>query len=306
MNHIQNPDVSRMLALIALFEGSSGGRINTWDEQYLSLGTMHFAVGQGSGVRFLQRVHELDPAGTLACLGRDFTAAIAAGPQSIKTFCRDRVWRTRTWGRAFVALSRLEAFKRADAEACEPYLNGALLIARRYNLRSERGLMFALDRSVQQGWGARTLVDAGYRKLPAGAAESTVLKTLARDYSLSALPKYRDVVYARALTCATGDSAGTGYPGSINLERQYGISGTRPWRLAGEPIKDAGLRVFLEDAGGRNIVWDGDESGVYGGVPLKRNWLTEVRDTLPRDTRTKLRGIFVTVFSDGALLLERE
>ncbi|PIG96882.1 glycosyl hydrolase [Deinococcus sp. UR1] len=303
------PLTTNMLALIALFEGSARGQINVWDEQYLSLGTLHYAVGQGSGARFLQRVYQLDPAGTLACLGKDFTAAIKAGVPAIKAFCRTRVWQTGTrWNGAFVALSRLPAYQQADMELAQPYLDAAQRVARRYGLTSERGLAWALDRCVQQGGSLRSHVEFVFKMLQPGLREDEVMDALSRAYAATANPKYRNVVLARSLTVAHGNNLRSKYPGSVSLERQYGISGTRPWNPANAPAPAAptGLRVFLEDPAGRNILWDGDQSDVYGGVPLKNAWLTEVRDTLKRGSRTALRGIYVTVFDDGALLLERD
>ncbi|MCD0168012.1 glycosyl hydrolase [Deinococcus sp. 23YEL01] len=305
------PLTTNMLAMLSLFEGSQNGRINVWDEQYLSLGTLHYAVGQGSGARFLQRVYQLDPAGTLTCLGKDFTAAIKAGVPSIKVFCRDRVWKTGTrWNGAFVALSRLAAYKQADTEMAQVYLDAAQRLARHYGLTSERGLAWAFDRCVQQGGGIRDHVEFVFKMLPPGLREDDVMDALARAYAATANPLYREVVSARSLTVAHGNNLRSKYPGSVNLERQYGIALTRPWDTASPPTPTpapvTGLRVFLEDSSGRNVLWEGDQSDVYGGVQLKNALLTNLRGTLPRGKRTSTNGIFVTVFADGALLLERD
>jgi len=219
-----------IVRLISLFEGSAGGAINVWDEQYLSFGALHFAVGQGSGVRLLSRIQQLDPHGFAACLGPQFAAAVQSGPASTVAFCKDQVWKSGIrWRNAFVLLARLDAYKQANRELTRPYLDQAQVVATRYGLTSERGLAFAMDRCVQQGAGVRKAVDSAYQQVK-GGEEWAVMKALAVAYALSANPKYISVVKARAMTVALGSSAQTGYPGDVNVERDYGISPRRDWR----------------------------------------------------------------------------
>ncbi|TDE87341.1 glycosyl hydrolase [Deinococcus sp. S9] len=292
---------TRLLAMIALFEGSSGGRINVWDEQYLSLGTLHYAVGQGPGARFLMRVYELDPVGTLSCLGAPFVQAIKGGPASIRAYCKANVWKTENrWNKAFAALSRLPAYQQADAELAEPYLQGAVALARRYGLTSERGLAFALDRCVQQGTAVRGAVDQAYARVK-GQDEVSVMAALAEAYAHTANPKYLDTVRKRSLTVAKGCSRLSGYPGDVDLERDFGLRLDRPW----EGVAPGVPRVFLVDGGGKTVEWDGDESGVYGGQPLTRAWFAQMALVYPPGTQTQVGGVSLERFADGAIRLNK-
>lgn len=316
------PLSTRVLALVALFEGSAGGKINVWDEQLLSLGTMHFAVGQGSGVRFLQRVYQLDAAGTLACLGPDFTAAIKAGPQALTAFCRARVWRSgETWTNAFKALSRLDAYATADAEACRPYLQGGQGIARRYGLTSERGLAFAVDRAVQQGWGVREAVERAYQSAK-GKSEEDVMVALTLAYANSANPTYRQTVLRRALTVARGGTSftvgatvrRTGYPGDFNLSRDFGLSAARGWVMGPGDVDGDGVpdiapgvpRVFLTDTGGTVRLWDGKDTGAgYAGLPVRVPEMVRLAGLVEPGASKIMGAARVTRYLDGALHLER-
>lgn len=301
------PLETRMLAMIALFEGSGGGRINTWDEQLLSLGTLHFAVGQGVGARFLARVHELDPAGYLACLGDQCTDATKRGVPAIQAFCRVNIWKTRTWQPAFTALSRLDAYRQADREFAKPYLDSAKVIARRYGLTSERGLAWALDRCVQQGGGVRPAVERAYAGVK-GKDEVTVMSTLANAYASSANPKYAGTVRARSLTVAFGTSARTGYPGSVDLLRDFGLRGNVAWD---QPTPTPGVpTLFLEDGGGKNVTWNGDETLAYQGQPLTRAWLSGLALVYPAGTKTQVttpngKTLIIEIYEDGAVQLRR-
>lgn len=297
------PLTVRMLAMIALFEGSRNGGINVWDEQLLSLGTMHFAVGQGTGARLLMRVQQLDPAGTLACLGPQFVAAIKGGPETIKAFCRVNVWKTgNRWQAAFTSLSRLPAFVQADSEAAEPYLASARAIADRYSLTTERGLAWALDRCVQQGGTPRPFVDQTYAKVRT-QDEVSVMVALAGAYAATANPKYAGTVRARSLTVARGDSAGTGYPGGVNLVRDFGLRQDSPWRQGAVP------KLFLTDGAGQVIEWDGNESGRYGGQPLTRAWVAQLATVYPAGSKATLTTptgtVSLEVYADGALHLRK-
>lgn len=292
--------------MIALFEGSSGGRINTWDEQYLSLGTLHYAVGQGSGARFLMRVRELDAGNVRRILGTDFDAAIAGGVASIQRFCRANVWRSQRWNRAFAELSRLPAFAQADAELAQPFLEGARNIAKRYGLTSERGLAFALDRCVQQGWGVRPAVDNVFRsKCLSGAGEVVKMRHLALTYANSANPKYRNVVLARSLTVAYGDSHTRNadepaYPGDVNLARDFGIRQTVPW-------KQFVPKLFLVDPVGKTVEWNG-VAGEYNGYLVNNASLLALAVAYPPGTVTTLgtdKKVKLEVFADGAMKMTR-
>lgn len=295
------PDLeTRILKMVSLFEGSAGGKINTYDEQYLSLGSIHYAVGQGSGARFLMRVAALDPASFRAILGEDFFRAASAGVYAVQQYCRVNVWRTGArWQPAFTRLSQLPAYATADAELARPYLDGGQTLAVHYGLHSERGLAFCVDRAVQQGWGVRDSVDAVYVKLPLGWAEGAVMASLATAYADSANPKYRNVVLARALTVAQGSSVRSRYPGSVDLERDFGLSGTRRWDGVGE------TRVFLT-VGARRALWDGKPGAVYGGQPLTPAWVSQMALVYPPGTVTRLSPtLSLRVFEDGALLLTK-
>lgn len=291
---------TRILKMIALFEGSSGGRINVWDEQYLSLGTLHYAVGQGGGARFLMRVAALDPASFRAILGEDFYRAACAGVYAVQQYCRVNVWRTGAqWQPAFTRLARLPAYATADAELARPYLDGGQALAMHYNLTSERGLAFCVDRAVQQGPGVRESVDAVYVKLPLGWREGAVLSALASAYAQSANPKYRDVVLARSLTVAQGSSARSRYPGNVELERDFDLSAARPWNGLGLP------RVFLT-VGTQRALWDGKPGAVYGGQALTPEWVSQMALVYPPGTSTRLSPtLSLRVFEDGALLLTK-
>lgn len=289
---------TKLLTLIALFEGSAGGRINTYDGQLLSLGTLHYAVGQGPGVRFLERVVALDPAGALSCLGPQFTQAIKAG-QTVQ-FCRKHVAGSKRWDRAFVALSRLPAFAQADAELAENYFRIAEQIAGRYRLTSERGLAFAFDRAVQQGGKVRPLVERAYQQ-HRNSDEVTRMRALAEAYADSANPRWHDTVRARALTVATGSSAGTGYPGRVNLETGYGISAARPWVAPADPY---GVVKLVVPGGGEELVWNGRD--IYHQQNL-RELVPQLRQVYPRCTGPHEYGGVLKVWHrcNGELVLER-
>lgn len=295
----------RILAMLSLFEGSKGGAINTWDEQFLSLGTMHFAVGQGTGARFLMRVYELDPAGTLACLGAPFVAAIKGGVGSIQAFCRVNVWKTGSkWQGAFTALWRLPAYGQADVEFCKGYLDAGQHLADHYGLTTERGLAWATDRCVQQGEKIRPSVEAAYAGVR-GRGEVTVMAALANAYADSA--SYKEVVRQRSLTVAFGASVyvdgngvqrRTGYPGDVSLERDFFISLSRPWRLPDLP------RVFMkEPSSGKNVQWGGNEGDIFAGQRITRAWVAQMQTVYPAGTNTVIGKLRLVVAPDGALLL---
>ena len=288
---------TKLLTLVALFEGSAGGRINTYDGQLLSLGTLHYAVGQGPGVRFLERIAALDPAGVLSCLGPQFTQAIKAG-QTVQ-FCRTHVAGSKRWDRAFVALSRLPAFAQADAEHAENYFRIAEQIAGRYGLTSERGLAFAFDRAVQQGGKVRPLVEQAYARTKS-ADEVTRMRALAEAYADSANPRWHDTVRARALTVATGSSAGTGYPGRVNLEAGYGISAARPWAGPADPYGT----VLLVDPSGKQVRWNGSDR--YNGQDL-RELVPQLRQVYPQPGGPWEYGgvLQIWVRRNGDMVLER-
>lgn len=308
MNSLQQ----NMLRAISLFEGSSGGRINVWDEQLLSFGTFHYAVGQGPGIRFLQRVCELDAAGFMACLGGDFLAAVRGGPATILDFCRRMVWRSgNRWSAGFAALSRLPAYQQADVELAAPYLKGARALAMRYGLHSERGLFWCLDRCVQQGPTPRPYVDRVFRSLPKGLKEEEVMAALAGAYAATANPLYRATVYRRSLTAAYGGTRyvkggrvlTTGYPGAVNFERDYGISLSRPW------AKKADLpRVFYR-VGKKNVLWDGKPmKGLYGGERITAEWVARWAALYGPGASAVIGnspGVKLTVYPDGNFQLDK-
>ena len=227
----------RILKMVGKFEGSANGTINAWDEQYLSVGTLQYAVKGGSGVKFLTRIYQLDGAGYLACLGEEFTAATKAGPDALRTFCRNRVWKQAVrWQRCFTRLSKMAAYAQADEECAVSYFQMGEKIAERYHLTSERGLAFAVDRCVQQGGAVRSEVEKAYRALDLPVPEFIIMKALSNAYAESANPRYTEVVRQRALTVALGRSTGTsehdqgtGYPGDIDLMRDYGIRPDAAW-----------------------------------------------------------------------------
>ncbi|ABW35099.1 Glycosyl hydrolase family 46 related protein (plasmid) [Deinococcus geothermalis DSM 11300] len=303
------PLTVRLLAMIALFEGSAGGKINVWDEQYLSLGTLHYAVGQGSGARFLMRVYELDPAGTLACLGTPFVQAIKGGAPAIKAFCRDNIWKTGTkWQQAFTALSRLPAYQQADAELAAPYLASGQALAHRYGLHSERGLAWAFDRCVQQGGSPRPKVEKAYAQVK-GKPEQAVMEALALAYAESANPRYLQTVKQRSLTVARGSSATSGYPGNVNLEAQFGLRLSAPWCDCAPPqpeIVPGVPRVFLYVPDSqRTILWDGDETDVYGGQRLTKAWLSQMALVVPVGGQTTVGALRIKRYGDGAFQLKK-
>lgn len=302
------PLTTRLLALIALFEGSRGGAINVWDEQLLSLGTLHYAVGQGSGARFLMRVQELDPAGYLACVGPHLAEATGRGIPAIQAFCRVNIWKSGTkWAPAFAALSRLPAFAQADRELAEPYLQSARTLARRYGLTSEVGLAWAFDRCVQQGGSVRPHVDAVYARVK-GQSEGAVMCALANAYAATANPKYAGVVRARSLTVAQGSSARSGYPGHVDLRRDFGLRAEVPWDA---PQTAPGVpRVFLVDGGGKTVLWGGKQSDVYAGQPLTHAWLSQLPLLYPPGSKATLTtptgdSLALEVFPDGAIKLSK-
>lgn len=285
----------KLLKLIALFEGSQNGRINVWDEQYLSVGTLHYAVRQHSGVRFLKRIQQLDPHGTRRCLGAGFASALKGRTPSVIAYCRRYVWRkSRAWATPFQRLSRLPAYAQADRECAKPYLDGARRIARRYNLTSERGLAFAFDRCVQQGTKARPHVDRVHAQVR-GQTETQRMEALARAYADTANPKYRTVVLRRALTVARGGTYQTGYPGRFDLSRDYGISSSVPWDTPP-------LRVFLQYPQG-NRHWDGKPRDYYG-KPLSVAWLSGLKEKYRAGQKVMLSDrVQLEVYADGALQL---
>ena len=224
------PLQARILLMVGMFEGSKNGTINVWDEQFLSVGTLQYAVKGGSGVRFLARIRQIDPEGFMHCLGTDFTRATVAGPEALREYCRTQVWKQLDrWQPAFRNLAQLPAYAQADSECAKWYLDSGMQIAEHYGLTSERGLAFAVDRVVQQGGKTRSEVELAVKKLGKGTPEWQVMKVLALAYAATALPQYAGVVRARALTVATGSSKGTGYPGKVDLELDYGLSPTVAW-----------------------------------------------------------------------------
>jgi hypothetical protein len=227
-----NPNLTvKILSMIATFEGSANGNINVWDEQLLSMGTMHFAVLAGPGGAFLRRIQQLDPAGYRRVLGQPFSDATKAGQAALVTFVRGNVYRQPArWRAPFQALSRLPAWAAADAEACAPFLQAGVGLAIHYRLITERGLAWAVDRCVQQGPAVRPVVEAVFGKLASGTAEYNVMKELALAYAGSANPKYAAVVLARSLTVALGSSADSKYPGDVNLLLDYGIDYNARWK----------------------------------------------------------------------------
>lgn len=315
----KTPLETRLLALIALFEGSRGGVINTYDEQFLSLGTLHYAVGQGSGARFLMRIQELDPAGYLSCVGAPMSEATKRGVATLQAFCRNSIWKTgKRWQPAFTALSRLPAYAQADMEAAQPYLEGARKIARRYGLTSERGLAWAFDRCVQQGPGVRPHVDKVYAGVR-GQGEVAVMTALTMAYAATANPKYAGVVRARSLTVAKGGTSyreadgkflyKTGYPGDVDLERDFGLSLTRPWdapkfKPRPEEVVPGVPRLFLVDGGGKTVEWDGTQAP-YAGQMLTKAWLSQIALMYPRGTKAVVGKLGIEVFDDGAIKLSR-
>ncbi len=218
----------RILKMVGKFEGSANGTINVWDEQYLSVGTLQYAVKGGSGVKFLTRIYQLDRSNFTHILGADFAAATAKGPDALREFCRTQVWKQlNRWQPAFRALSKLAAYAQADEECAVAYFQQGEVLAERYGLTSERGLAFAVDRCVQQGGSFRPAVDAAFKRLPLPVPEFVIMKALANAYADSA--NYKDVVRKRALTVALGSSEDTGYPGDVDLERDFGIRPHTPW-----------------------------------------------------------------------------
>lgn len=222
--------ITRLLALMGQFEGSKDGTINVWDEQYLSVGTLHFAVRAGSGYRFLRRIYDLDPVGYAYALGKPFAEATANGQAALTEFCRVNVWKKpNTWQPSFRRLARRAAYDQADRECAQSYIDGAIKIAKRYGLTSERGLAFALDRCVQQGPQPRRYVDLAFLKLPAGLPEYQVMKVLARAYAETAKPKYKQTVLQRSLTVALGNTTDSGYPANFTLFERFGIRPDKAW-----------------------------------------------------------------------------
>ena len=292
----------RILMLMALFEGSAGGKINTWDGEFLSLGSIHYAVGQGSGARFLIRVQQLDPAGYLACLGAPMSEATKRGVAALQAFCRVNIWKTGArWQPAFTALSRLDAYAQADAECAQPYLDGGRALARRYGLSSERGLAFCMDRAVQQGPAPRAHVDRVYARVK-GQGEQAVMVALAHAYAATANPKYAETVRRRSLTVAYGTSSLSGYPGAVDLARDFDLTLTRLWDAPDVP------RVFLREPDtGKNLTWDGDESAVYGGQRLSAAWVAQMLTVYPPGAKTRVSPtLTLQVYDDGALQLTKE
>lgn len=63
-------------------------------------------------------------------------------------------------------------------------------------------------------------------------------------------------------------------------------------------------RVFMRDPSGTNIVWDG-KATVYGGQAVNADWVSQMALAYPPGAKTTLGKLRLTVYSDGALQLER-
>lgn len=229
----------RILGIVAQFEGSANGRINTYDGQLLSVGSIHYALLSGSCHAFLARIAQLDAPGFARCLGDAFLAAVRAGRAPLIQWVNLNVTQPSNanratlsaWQARFTALSRLPAYATADAECAQPYFQTAERTCTRYKLTTERALAWAFDRAVQQGGAIRPDVERAYRACTPLTPEYNVLKALSYGYADSANPRWRSNVLNRALAMSLGgsDNAGVRPNGvTFNLE-DAGISYTRPW-----------------------------------------------------------------------------
>jgi hypothetical protein len=231
------------LGIVSRFEGSANGAINTYDGQLLSVGCLQYALLAGSGVTFLTRIGQLDPAGFTAILGADFLAATRGGRGALLSFVQSRVTTPcnssrallAQWQARFTRLSSTAAYKQADTECARPYFDTAARICLHYKLSSERAYAWAFDRAVQQGGSYRDGVEAANAQLDLvhpDAAEWLRLKTLGNAYADSANSKYRENVRARTLAMALGGSAQAGAkPNGLAFDMAaLGISPTVPWQ----------------------------------------------------------------------------
>lgn len=224
--------IKTCLDVVAGFEGSSGGIINTTDGELLSYGSIHYALKSGGLYEFLRRIERANPNRFKAIMGDAFTKALKTTRPTFTQWVAEHVTPFKSlWQPKFTQLWDTHERREADAEMAQRYVDGAEKLCQLYGMRSQRAFMFFLDRSVQQGPTARPQVTSAIKKAQNTKKEEwEALKAAAHAYADTANPRWHDDVLSRALTCALGSTDTSGmlvHGRRINLNA-LGISPTAP------------------------------------------------------------------------------
>lgn len=240
---------SRLLHLVATFEGGMSAVAGNFDGQLLSFGPLQWNLGQGTLQPLLRDLSggghtSRSSAAFTQYLGNEFAAACAKGDPHLSEYVRSRCYRGGQLDPKFRASLKALALT-PDAMAAfirhaEPYFGKAEAAAQQLDFQTERGLALLFDIAVQNGMRQGGLREdhlkayqAACRHLPERAPEWQRLKLLAHTVADCANPRWHDDVLSRKLSIALGGTQQSGLPvhgKHFNLERDFGIRYYAPWK----------------------------------------------------------------------------
>jgi hypothetical protein len=238
----QRPLAERCLALTGAFETSSGfpecfaGLAGDFDGEGISFGVLQWNIGQGTlqplFSQMLQNQPEamtrifqenLSPFSHMLSLSREQQLAWWIAIQS-----PDKADIFEPWRGCLLALGRSSPFQQIQMDHSERIYSDALLLAREYGLRTERGVALMFDICVQNGWiepATKAQIEADFARIPdsTGLLEREVskMRVIANRVAESSRPEYVDDVRTRKLTIA--DGVGTVHGMYYDLASQYAI-----------------------------------------------------------------------------------
>jgi hypothetical protein len=219
----------RCLALTASFETSRhspacfAGIVGNFDGQGLSFGALQWNVGQGT----LQPLLRDMLAEHRAVCSRVFGAAVTQLEALANTPARQGVALVKNlswWRGVLTDLGCTPECQDIQVRHAGQFFQRALVLCRNYNLASERAAALFFDISVQNGSitpAVRTLIQADFLRLPAGASETDKMRIIARRRAAAAKPQFAPDVLSRKMTIAEG--RGTVHGIQYDLQRDFSI-----------------------------------------------------------------------------------
>jgi hypothetical protein len=238
----QRPLAERCLALTGAFETSSGfpecfaGLAGDFDGEGISFGVLQWNIGEGTLQPLFSQMlqnhpevmtrifqEKLSSFSHMLSLSREQQLAWWIAIQS-----PDKADIFEPWRGYLLALGRTSPFQQIQMGHSESIYSDALLLAREYDLQTERGVALMFDICVQNGWiepTTKAQIEADFARIPdsAGQLEREVskMRVIANRVAESSRPEYVEDVRTRKLTIA--DGVGVVHGMYYDLASQYAI-----------------------------------------------------------------------------------
>jgi hypothetical protein len=236
--------------ITALFEGGIGGVSGNFDGMGLSLGALQWNIGSGSLQPLLLEFIRTQRAAFDAIFGNDAAGLVAllATPRPNQVAFFDRISTqpskarlVEPWQSRFRQLATHPAFVTIQMSSARDRMNRAYHFMRRYNLSTERALVFMFDMVVAHGgaWDGvrrqgklrREIVaerkDAEERRLGRALSTNELLTVIARVISDTVLPRWSNNVLCRRELIIRGvlpASMSCGRYNQMNLATTFSLS----------------------------------------------------------------------------------